>query len=552
MNSKVLSWSVIFCALISLPFVFNSCQKSSSPSSSSAAAQSVQCRVMRAGADLRAKVSAEPKTLPFASAKVHLRNSNKISANGTVPSGSELSILADNSCVKNSNNQSVLANVIAAGHPHPMLQQQAYTWTLGRDYNESEIQALVDQHACVLGVSWNQHYKVQTTSIIGSQVGSGGSSGSGSTSSPATSNVTFNDPLFTQQEHFNALRAPQAYAGIYDVSGGLSSTVGSPVLIAVVDTGVDWTHPDISGNLWEHSQGMGIDATTIGSGLVDFNPFDVSSIGHGTHVSGLIAAVTNNNLYGAGVMPFRAQIMAIKVYYLDSSGDMLTSSTDLANGINFATNNGANVINISLSSITSGPSSDPVTETAITGAVNAGLTVVVVIGNNDSGAGQLIDGQTTSSIPGQYATTEGVIGVGSIDTSTMAKSYFSDYSTTYAEIGAPGAVSSGASVTPQGLLSTIPTGINPAGYGRLAGTSQAAPMVSAAAGLTYGLIKGATGTAPTPAQIESLIEGSAIQSTALEPYFMNGNQLDLPNLVYLINEQFPATLGGRTLPTTCP
>ncbi len=76
-------------------------------------------------------------------------------------------------------------------------------------------------------------------------------------------------------------------------------------------------------------------------------------------------------------------------------------------------------------------------QAAVSEAVAAGSFVTVVMGNADGGSsGQMIDGSTLSSIPGQYSILNGVIGVGSFDASTGNKSLFSHYSTTYAEIGA--------------------------------------------------------------------------------------------------------------------
>jgi subtilisin family serine protease len=170
-----------------------------------------------------------------------------------------------------------------------------------------------------------------------------------------------------------------------------------------------------------------------------------------------------------------------------------------------------------------------------------------VIGNANSGNGVNIDGVNNSSIPGQFSTTAGVIGVGSFDASTGNKSFFSNYSTTYAEIGAPGAESGTT-----GLVSTIPTAIG--SYGRLAGTSQAAPLVSAAAGLTIGLIRNAYGVSPTPAEVERLLTASAVKSSQLTSYFKDGNRLDLLSLVQKINADYPLTATGGTvvLPSTCP
>lgn len=532
LNSQVLRWSIAICLLLVLPFTFNSCQKSSGGGDVAATGKTSSCKAIGSPEQFFAK-SQQAAVLesPFAASKLQLHGSSEGSSklsNSVVRAGSELAVMMDNACVRSKTDRSVFGKVVSQVGPHPSLNQQSYTWTLERDYSESELESLSNQNPCVVGVSWNQYYKMQ--------------------SSPQAS--VFNDPQFPSQEHFSSIRAQEAYFAIYNVAGGLNSASGDPILIAEIDTGIDWTHPDIYDNLWQHSQGIGIDITTL-SGVRDYNPYDVSDNGHGTHVAGLISAVTSNAIGVAGVMPFRAKIMAIKIFKRNSSGEMVTTSTDLANGINFAANNNAKIANISLGAISNAPATDSVVEAAVNSAVNKGTLLVVVIGNSDSGAGAQVDGTTLSSIPGQYATKDGVIGVASYDTSTGNKSYFSHYSTTYAEIAAPGAVSSGEGQTAVGLLSTIPTGILASGYGRLAGTSQAAPIVSAAAGIAFGLVRNATGTTLTPAQLEQLIISSAPKSSSLTPYVKNGNRLDLKNLVYKVNQVYPLTLGGRPLPP-CP
>ena len=510
----------------------DSCQSSGGPAESAGnTTTNNSCKLLSSPEQFFAKTQGPAPESPFALSKVQLHGVGESSGkltNSTVRAGSELAVLMDNACTRSRSDRSVLGKVVSQIGPHPSLSQQTYTWTLDRDYSEKELEALSNQNPCVIGVSWNQYYKMQ------------------STPSPAI----FNDAQYPNQEHFASIRAPEAYFATYNVAGGLNTMTGDPVIIAEIDTGIDWSHPDIYDSLWQHSQGIGIDITTLG-GIRDYNPYDVSDNGHGTHVAGLMAAVTSNSIGVAGVMPFRAKIMAIKIFKRNSANEMVTTSADLANGINFAGNNHANIANISLGSITSGPATDPVVEAAVNATLAKGTAIVVVIGNADSGGGQEVNGTTLSSIPGQYASKAGVIGVASYDTSTGNKSYFSHYSTTFAEIAAPGAVSTGSGQTSVGLLSTIPTGILASGYGRLAGTSQAAPIVSAAAGIAFGLVRDATGTKLTPAQLEQLLLSSAPQTPGLLPYVKNGSRLDLKNLIYKVNQVYPATLGGRPLPG-CP
>ena len=114
-------------------------------------------------------------------------------------------------------------------------------------------------------------------------------------------------------------------------------SLGAGQVIAVVDTGVDLTHPDLVPNLWNGPGGIhGHDFVDNDDVPDDFNL-------HGSHVAGTAAAVANNALGVAGVAP-QAQIMGVRV--LDAEGGGPSSA--IANGIAFAANAGAGVINLSL------------------------------------------------------------------------------------------------------------------------------------------------------------------------------------------------------------
>ena len=129
----------------------------------------------------------------------------------------------------------------------------------------------------------------------------------------------------------------------------------------------------------------------------------------------------------------------------------------------------------------------------------------------------------------------------SYDVSTGQKSSFSHYSPTLVEIGAPGAQQG---LT--GLYSLKPRALG--SYGQLAGTSQAGPLVSAAAGLAIGIIRDAHGgIGPTPAEVETLLTTSAQKVAGLNPYFKDGNKLDLMGLVQRINSAYPNTRNGGSM-----
>jgi len=265
--------------------------------------------------------------------------------------------------------------------------------------------------------------------------------------------VVPNDTRFSEQWNLSIINANLAW----DV------TVGSPkVIVAVIDSGIDYNHSDLSANVWNNSDevpGNGIDDDK--NGFVDDyrgwnfvandnDPTDDDPNGHGTHVSGIIAAVTNNNLGVAG-LNWRCSLMPLKA--LDYTGYGLAS--DIADAIVYATDNGADVINISLGDYNH---SETVLE-AIEYAHQRGCILVASSGN---------DGLEGVSYPAAYPY---VIAAGATNSSDSIASY-SDYGNEI-DVSAPG-----GSVS-QGILST--TKLNT--YGYMIGTSMASPHVAGLAAL---------------------------------------------------------------------
>lgn len=234
------------------------------------------------------------------------------------------------------------------------------------------------------------------------------------------------DPMQPQQWGLGAVQAPRAWE-----SGDASSQV-----VAVVDTGVDLSHPDLSGALVP-----GFDELSGSAGGQDQN-------GHGTHIAGIIAAVAGNGVGGAGVA-LRAKIMPVRV--LDATGS--GSSSDVAAGVIWAVDHGATVVNLSLGS----PTDDAVLDQAIAYALQKRVPVVAAAGN---------EGQAGSPI--QYpAATPGVIAVAAVDSSNTRAPFSNTGS--YVALSAPGV----------GIVSTWLGG----GYSTASGTSMAAPFVSGAAAM---------------------------------------------------------------------
>jgi len=168
-------------------------------------------------------------------------------------------------------------------------------------------------------------------------------------------------------------------AGAWDISTG-----SRDIVVAVVDTGIDHTHPDLAGNMWineDEIPGNGLDDDS--DGFVDniygadFSDNDGDSsdyYGHGTHCAGTIAALGNNNLGVVGVN-WQTRIMSVKAF------PNATDST-FASALQWAADNGADVISNSWGKTVRGPS-DPILEDAVRYATEKGCIVVFAAGNKD-------------------------------------------------------------------------------------------------------------------------------------------------------------------------
>ncbi len=274
--------------------------------------------------------------------------------------------------------------------------------------------------------------------------------------------ITPNDTYWSLQYGPQRIRAPQAW----DLSTGSNS-----VIIAVLDTGVDLDHPDLAAKIVP-----GYDFVNR-----DDNPQDDQ--GHGTHVAGIAAAVSNNGEGVAGVS-WGARIMPVKV--LGSNGAGRYSA--IVDGIIFATDNGADVINLSLGA----PFNSRALEDAVNYAVEHGVTVVTAAGNS---------GSNTIDYPAAY---ENTIAVASTDSSDN-RSRFSTYGD-FVDLAAPG-----SDIGSTGLDDT---------YIYNSGTSQAAPHVAGAAAVLIGY----SSDFNTPERVRTALETTALDrgSSGWDQYYGHG------------------------------
>jgi len=262
-----------------------------------------------------------------------------------------------------------------------------------------------------------------------------------------------NDPQYSNQRwHYEAIRLPEAW----DIENGTSS----PVIVAVIDGGVPTGHPDFAGKLLP-GYDFYSDAATSGDGDGrDPNPEDTApgTDYHGSHVTGTVAAATNNSLGVAGVS-WGAQVVPIRALSggsgtLADVADALRWAAGLrVNGVP-ANSNPAKVINMSLG----GPvacTSAPALQQAINEASAAGAIIVVAAGNSNADASTFTP-----------AGCSGVVTVGATNASG-SRAWYSNYGTRI-DVMAPGGEAG------QPVFSTLASGA----YGGKAGTSMAAPHVA--------------------------------------------------------------------------
>lgn len=297
------------------------------------------------------------------------------------------------------------------------------------------------------------------------------------------------------------------------------STGSRNVVVAVIDTGIDWRHSDLATNLWTNARevaGNGVDDD--GDGFVDdaygYNfagntgdPMDDN--GHGTHVAGTIAAAGNNGIGVSGIN-WAGSVMALKFLGADGSG----STSDAIRAINYATMQrvrfGVNVRVINMS--WGGGGFSGALRDAIQDAGAAGILSVAAAGNSAR------NNDATPQYPSSYEAAS-LVAVAATDSRDNLAG-FSNYGAASVDLAAPGVA----------ILSTYPNNR----YVNLSGTSMATPHVAGVAALAWSVAPNAS-----VAEIKNALLGGVDRVAGLSGKVATGGRLNAYNALRLLNVQSP-------------
>lgn len=284
------------------------------------------------------------------------------------------------------------------------------------------------------------------------------------------------------------------------------------VVVALIDTGVDTSHPDLQGSLWVNADeipGNGIDDD--GNGYIDDTNgwnfyannnqlYAGTEDSHGTHAAGTIAAQSGNGIGISGIARAgRVKVMVLKALGGNSG---LGSSLSVIQAIRYAEANGATICNLSLGTL----SNDPALYETI---AKSSMLFVAASGNNG------MDTDVTPCYPASY-NLDNVISVGNLTSNGMLHTT-SNYGVVSVDLAAPGTY----------ILSTVP-----GSYGFMSGTSMAAPMVTAAAAMVYTYYD-----TSSPADVKRTLLSTTAPLPALQGKTATGGMLDLAAALSVPREQ---------------
>jgi len=410
------------------------------------------------------------------------------------------------------------------------LKNDLEVWQMDKSNGEVDIKQLVEQyrnHSDIEYVEPNYYYYLADT-------------GYDVECMENAQNLTPNDPNYGLQWglHNTGQTSGMNDADI-DAPEGWDIATGSPtVKVAVIDSGIDWTHEDLAENIW---QNLGEDADNDGrvleyilgewvfdpdddngidddgNGYIDDfigwdfvhndnNPFDMN--GHGTHVAGILGAKGNNGKGISGVT-WDVQMMPIRIF--GKYRNQGAPADSIISAINYAVSIGATISNNSWG----GGSYSQAMEQAIQNAANLGHLFIAAAGN-----GGLLDNDQYDFYPATYDS-DNIISVAATDQNDQLPS-FSHYGATTVDIAAPGVA----------IWSSVPAD----GYEYRAGTSMATPHVTGASALLW-----EQNPNKTYAEIKTALFSSVDILSDLSGKSVSEGQLNLHGALTYFNTTPPAT-----------
>lgn len=303
-----------------------------------------------------------------------------------------------------------------------------------------------------------------------------------------------------------------------DAPEAWDASVGSgAVVVGILDTGVDYDHPDLKANIWinpsDPQDGIDNDSNGYvddirGWDFVDNDNTPTDPNSHGTFVAGAIGAVGNNSRGVAGVS-WTVKLMPLRIFDAQSIG----SVSDIVAAINYARRNGANIINASFE----GTSYSQAEKSAIDAFGAAGGLFVVAAGNSGT------NNDSSPVYPASYPCANIIAVAATTPTDDLAS--FSNYGKSGVDVGAPG----------QNILSTEPGST----YRYMSGTSAAAPFVTGTAALIKAKYPALTGQ-----QLKEYILSSADAVPSLAGKVASGGRLNASAALSIVPRQAASASGS--------
>ena len=417
----------------------------------------------------------------------------------------DLIVTLDNGCVAQSNYSDTMMEFVS---PALIKQDMPFTVYVIKKESVKNLKSFIDKalaSECLISAEKNQKLKLHSDA---------------------------SDPKFTEQKHLAAIGATEIFLNslmTYN-SGQLYKTK-----VAVIDSGVDVYNPDLIDQMAKDTNGFVLGYNSTGL-TADYSDLAY----HGTHVTGLIAAGYHNGISGSGVWGRNIEVYPIRAFQFDEAGELTAKSADVANAIIWATTRNVELINLSLGSETESLA----IKNAISFAISKNVTIVVAAGN---------DSAELSAAAPQYPAMHsiqfnGLITVGSLDATSNKLSSFSNYSSSYVDILAPGSNST------FGILSTVPVSLTANGSGfasksesggvtsLIQGTSMSTPIVTGALAAVISLAK-SRGVKFTNSELETFLTGEGSPKNAgYSTYSFRGNYLNLPTLINYIKTKIDAAV----------